>query len=154
MILKFHYKKEKSQWVSPMSNQPKYKIEIDKDRSQKETEILCKIFKEVQVKKASNFLTAKDHRQLDHKVRQSLHMFRIVDRQFSSILLLKTIHLQEIFHLLFTKSLLNKILMNWQIIRNFTLISIVQNNCHLTKKEIWSKNTNCWIRDLEKYCRL
>lgn len=112
LIQKFNCKRGKNHQVSRMLNQPINKIEIDKNRFLRKIEISYKIFQEVQVKKVSNFLTAKDHQQLGLILRLSLKKIKIVDKVFNTILHLKKMCLQRIFPLQFIKNLLNKILMN------------------------------------------
>lgn len=64
-IQKFNCKKEENHLVSRMLKMLINKIEIDKDRFLRKIEISYKMFQEVQVKKVSNFLIAKDHLQFD-----------------------------------------------------------------------------------------
>ena len=65
MIQKFSCKKGKNHPVSRMLKMLINRIEIDKDQFLRKIEISYKMFQEVQVKKVSNFLTAKGHLQFD-----------------------------------------------------------------------------------------
>ena len=64
LIPKLNCKKGKNHQVSRMLRPLINKIEIDKNRFLKKIEISYKMFQGVQVKKVSNFLTAKDLQRL------------------------------------------------------------------------------------------